>query len=122
MSIETDFRASLLAHAPLTALVVDRVSQDAAPDGTAYPLVIFATRRDSINDLAGTLVIDQASVAVQCWAEDGASAGAVADAVVGALASQVLAHGAIVIDRATSTDPELNLDAVFITVQWWGSP
>jgi hypothetical protein len=35
MSIETDVRAALLAHAPLTVLVVDRVSQDAAPDGTS---------------------------------------------------------------------------------------
>ena len=122
MSIETDFRTALLAHAPLTALIGDRVSQDAAPDGSLYPLVVFAVRRDTVNALDGTPLIDQASISVQCWGETGASAEAVADAVRGALADQVLPHGALQLDRATATDTELDLDAVILTVQWWGSP
>jgi len=122
VSIETDFRGALLAHGPLTALVSSRIAQDAAPDGTAYPLVLFGVRRDSTTALDGTLLVDQATIAVQCWAEDGASAAAVADAVRDALAPQLLVHGAIVLDRSTAADPELNLDAVFLTVQWWGSP
>lgn len=122
MSIETDVRAALLAHAPLTALVVDRVSQDAALDGSAYPLVLFSVRRDSINALDGTLLVDQATVAVQCWGENGASAEAVADAVRDAMATQLLSHGALQLDRSTATDPELDLDAVYLTFQWWGPP
>lgn len=122
MSIETDFRAALVAHGPLTALVVDRVSQDAAPDGTAYPLVLFSVRRDGVNALDGTLLVDQAAVAVQCWGESAASAAAVADAVRGAMDAQILPHGAVVLDRSTATDPELDLDAVFLTIQWWGAP
>lgn len=122
MSIETDFRTALLAHAPLTALVVDRVSQDAAPDGTSYPLVLFSVRRDSVNALDGTLLIDQATVAVQCWGDSAASAGAVADAVRDALAAVILSHGALLLDRSTATDVELDLDAVYLTFQWWGPP
>lgn len=122
MSIETDVRAALLAHAPLAALVVDRVSQDAAPDGTTYPLVLFSVRRDSVNALDGGLLIDQATVALQCWAETGASAEAVADAARDAMALQLLSHGVVLLDRSTATDAELELDAVYLTFQWWGSP
>lgn len=122
MSIETDFRDALLAHAPLTALVGDRVSQDAAPDGSLYPLVLFTVRRDSVNALDGALLIDQAAISVQCWGETGASAAATADAVRGALDAVLMQRGAIQLDRSTATDDELNLDAVFLSIQWWGPP
>lgn len=122
MSIETDFRDALLAHGPLTALVGTRIAQDAAPDGTAYPLVLFAVRRDATHALDGTLLVDQATVAVQCWAADASAAAAVADAVRGAMEAQTVPHGALVLDRSTATDTDLDLDAVFLSVQWWGAP
>ena len=120
MSVETEFRALLAAHAALTALVSTRIAQDAVPEGSAFPLVVFACRHDRTVGLDGTLLADACTLAVQCWGDTGASAAAVADAVVGAVATAAASKGAAVIDRATTFDPEMALDGVQLTVEWWG--
>lgn len=120
MSIETDVRGLLAGYSGLTALVGPRIAQDAVPDESAYPLVVYAVRRDRLTALDGTALLDQCSVAVQCWAETGVAAAAVADQVVAALGTAPLANAAIVIDRSTTFDPDMGLDGVLLTVQWWG--
>lgn len=120
MTIETDVRQLLAGYSGLTALVGARIAQDAVPDESAYPLVVFAVRRDQITALDGTPLLSQCAVSLQCWAENGVAAAAVADQVVAALATAPLSAGAIVIDRSTTFDPEMGLDGVLLTVQWWG--
>jgi hypothetical protein len=39
------------------------------PEGSVFPLVVFAANHDRINGLDGTMLVDSCSIAVQCWAD-----------------------------------------------------
>jgi len=119
MSIETDFRALLAGHTPLTALVSTRIALNAVPESSAFPLVVFAANHDRQNGLDGTLLYDAATLDVQCWAETAAAADAVADAVIAAVATAPVARSATVTSRATTFDPELGADGTTLSVIWW---
>ena len=119
MSIETEFRALLAGYAPLTALVATRIAQDAVPEGAAAPLVVFAGSHQRTLGLDNTLLADQCTLIVQCWGNTGAQAAQVADAVIAAVATATASAGAVVVDRATTFDPELGLDGQLLTVEWW---
>ncbi len=119
MSIETDFRATLLAHAPLASLVAARVALNALPDGAGLPAVVYGVAHNRTLGLDGTLLADQAAIAVQCWAETATEAQAVADAVIAAVATAPTDAGAVVTDRADTFDPELGIDGVQLTAEWW---
>lgn len=119
MSVETDFRATLAAHAPLVALVDDRIALNAVPEGQAAPLVVFACRHDRTLGLDNSLLADQCALDVQCWGTTAAQAALVADAVVDAVATAAADAGACVLTRATTHDPELGLDGEILTVEWW---
>lgn len=119
MSIETDFRAALLARSALVALVGDRVAQDALPEGTTYPAVVFSVVHDYQLGLGGAVLGDQASVVAQCWAETGAAAAQVAAEVIAALAAAPAESCATVLGYSTAFDAELGLDSVVLNVEWW---
>lgn len=119
MSIEADFRATLAAHAPLTALVGTRIALNAAPEGAVMPLVVFSSSHDRTLGLDNSLLADRAELAVQCWAETAAAAESVADAVTAAVATAPAASGACVTSRATAFDEETGLDGVALVVEWW---
>lgn len=119
MSAETDFRALLAGYAPLTAIVSTRIAQDTVPEGSTGAVVVFATRHDPITDLQGLTVADLVTITVQCWAETGVLASSVADAVTAAVATAPAARSALVLDRSTTFEPDLQLDGVLLTVQWW---
>lgn len=121
MSVETDFRAALAAHAPLVALVDTRIAQDSVPEGSDYPVVVFGVNHARILGLDNSLLSDQCAIAVQCWANTAADAAAVADAVIAAIAASASAitAGSVVTERATTADPELGMDGVLLSVEWW---
>lgn len=119
MSIETDFRALLAAHAPLAALVGNRIAQDAITEGATGALVVFSARHDPTLGLDNTVLADICTLAVQCWADTGAQAAAVAAAVKAAVATAPADTGACVLDESTTHDPEIGLDGVLLTVEWW---
>jgi hypothetical protein len=119
MSIETDFRATLAAHAPLVALVATRIALNAVPEGQAVPLVVYDCTHDRTLGLDNSLLADQATLQVQCWAATATQADEVADAVLAAVATAPAASGACVLSRASTHDPELGLDGVTLTVEWW---
>lgn len=118
MSSETDFRALLAAHAPLTALVGTRIALNAVPEQSALPLVVYAVSHTRTLGLDGSLLADQCSISVQCWADTGTQADAVADAVVAAVATAAVGQAAV-LDRSTTFDAEMGLDATEMTVEWW---
>ena len=120
MSIESDFRATLAAHAPLSALVAGRIALNAVPEGSGTPAVVYSVRHDRTLGLDGSLLADQASIAVQCWADTAAEAEAVADATVAAIGTAPAASGAVVLDRSGTFDAEAGLDGVVLSVEWWG--
>jgi hypothetical protein len=119
VSIESDFRATLAAHAPLTALVGNRIAQDATAEGVTGALVVFSARHDITLGLDNTVLADSCTLDVQCWAATGAQAAVVADAVIAALATAPPNAGVVAISRATTHDPDLGLDGVQLSVEWW---
>lgn len=114
MSAESDFRAALLAHAPLVSLVGQRVAQNAIEAGQPAPYVVFTATHDPQHGLGGVLLGDSVTIEAQCWGNTAVQAASVADAVAGAL----VAVDAPAIGRATGYDPELGFDAVILTVMW----
>jgi len=117
MSADADFRALLTGHAALTALVpAARIAQNAVGQGQSFPLVVFVGQQSRElllnNSAAGTDCTWQ----VQCYAETSAEAEEVADAVMGAVATN---DAYVVTDKAGGFDEELGIDAVSVTVQRW---
>lgn len=119
MSIETDFRAALAARTALTALVGDRIAQDAVPEGAVYPLVVYSVQHQPVLGLGTQPLGDQASVTVQVWGNTGAQAAQVADEVQLALAAANPAACATVLGRRTVFDEDLGLDGVVLDAEWW---
>jgi Protein of unknown function (DUF3168) len=119
MSIETDFRALLAGYAPLASLVGARIALNAVPEESPTPLVVFAATHDRILGLDNTLLADQCSLDVQCWAETATEAESVANAVIAAIGTAPADTGAVCIGRSTTFDPEMGLDAVVLSVEWW---
>lgn len=114
MSAETDFRALLIGNAGVTALVSTRVAQNAAPTSAALPLVAFTAQHNETRGLDGTLLDDEVSFEVQCWANTAVAADAVADAIEAAITGN-----RAVTARASGYSDELALDCTVLTVQWW---
>jgi hypothetical protein len=115
MSVETAFRALLVADAGVTALVAGRIAQNAVPQDAPRPYVVFAAQHQLDFGLDNTVHADAVTITAECWADTAAQADAVADAVQAAL----LAAGRVCTARATSYDPEVGADATVLTVEWW---
>lgn len=119
MSAETDFRALLVGHPGLAALVGTRVAEAAVPEGAAMPYVAFVSRHELTHNLTGEVMADQVQFTVQCWAESAAAAAAVAAQVLLAVGAADPARGAVVLSTETAYDAELRLDAAILNVEWW---
>lgn len=115
MSAETEFRALLVADAALTALVSTRIAQNGVPQGAVFPLVVFTASHNPTYGLDNTLLDDEVTFNVQCWAATALQADAVADAVDAALAGS----SGIVTERASAYDQDLGADCTVLTIQWW---
>lgn len=118
MSIEADFRARAVAHAPLAALVASRVALNAVPQGSALPIVAYTVRHDPQYTLDGTLAADVATVEAQCWGETSTQAEAVADALTAACVHVSSGSACTWLVRATGYDAELDLHACIVTFEW----
>ena len=115
MSAETEFRALLAADAALTALVSTRIAQNGVPQGAVFPLVVFAASHNPSYGLDNTLLDDEVTFSVQCWAATALQADSVADAVDASLAGSA----GIVTERASAHDEDMGADCTVLTVQWW---
>jgi hypothetical protein len=119
MSAETDFRALLVAHPGLAALVGTRVAENAVPEGAQLPFVAFTSRHELTHNLLGEVMADQCLFTVQCWARSSAEAAAVAAQVLLAVQAADPARGAVVLSTEGGYDSELRLDASILSVEWW---
>ncbi len=116
MSAETEFRAALLAHAPLLALVpAARIAQNAAADSNTTPNLVYGSARIPDFHLDNSVGATNVQFSVQCWADTAATASAVADAAVAAL----LAESVVCTSRSTTFDEELGLDGEELVFDWW---
>lgn len=119
MSAETDFRALLAGFAGLVALVGQRVSENAVPEGEPRPYVAFTSRHELTHNLLSEVMADQCTFTVQCWADNASQAAAVAEQVLLAVAEADPAHGAVVLSTDSAYDPAAGADAAILTVEWW---
>lgn len=115
MSAETDFIAALAAHAPLTALVAGRISQNTAAPDSALPYVVFTSQHNTEFGLANNVLANNVQFRIECWADDATEADAVADAVRAAL----LEAGVVCPSRTTGQDPDVGLQATVLVADWW---
>jgi len=119
VSAETDFRALLAAYPGLAALVGQRISENAVPQGTPLPYVAFTSRHEPTYNLLGTLMADRAEFTVQCWGENATQAAAVAAQVTLAVQAANPDRGAVVLSTDGAYDPQTQADASILTVEWW---
>lgn len=118
MSAETSLRALLAGHAAVAAITT-RIAINAIAGGAAPPYIVFTGAHDLSYGLDGTLLTDQVSFDVQCWADTAARAEQLADAVQVAIGTAPTAAGATVTGRTGGYDDETGLDAVILQVEWW---
>ena len=116
MSSENSLRGLLLADAAVAALVGQRIKADRAEAGTVIPFVVFArSSTDPIVTLEGVLLAERVFFEIECWAHDRAQADAIADACADAIRGQ----GQDVSNRSATSDPELDLQASILSVEWF---
>lgn len=121
MSAEGDYRAALLAHAPLVALVGQRVALHAVAEGQPLPVVVFTGAHEKQQMLRGA-ADTRVTFATECWARTAAEAVAVADAVEAAVLvfdTASTTTSATVLDRQDAFDSETLLEGVVLSVEWW---
>lgn len=113
MSAEADLLAILDAHAPLTAIVGASIYRDAMPEDGQFPCVVFArSGTDPVVTLDGLKHAEFVTLQINCNAESGGTASALADAVEGAL----LAGGEIPEARGGGYDPESGMHVYPLSV------
>lgn len=116
-----DFRAALLAHAPLVGLVGQGVAMHAVPANQALPYVVFTAATEADQVLAGA-ADEKTTFTVDCWAttaEGAADVGAAVVAAVEAFDAASTTTSATVLSQQGGYDAELGLDGVVLAVEWW---
>lgn len=121
MSAEATLRAELLAYAPLVALIGNRIAVDKVAQNTVRPFVVFTRpETETFTTLDGIEHARRIVFELQCWGDTRSSAEAVADTVEAALrASTREPNGIPIEDRAAAYDPDLDMEAVNLTIDWW---
>lgn len=117
MSAETEFRAALIAHAPLMALLGSdaRIAQNAVTPSIGTPCVVYGSTRIPdfhLDDSAGATNVQ---FTAQCWGETASIAADVADAAVAALR----AVSVVCTSRSTTFDEEIGIDGEELVFDWW---
>jgi hypothetical protein len=120
VSVESDICASLLAHAPLAALIGDLISPDKVLQDASRPFVIYTVQREPHHTIDNVLRSTLYTFTLQVWADTRASADTTADAVEAALAASALEGGGIPVDeRQTISESDLDLEGNEIVFTYW---
>jgi hypothetical protein len=111
VSIESDLVTSLLAHAPLSALIGQRLVPDKMKQAGTRPFVVYVVKRTPEYNLLNELQCTTCDFTLQAWGDDRESADAVTDALVAALAASTVEAGGIPYDeREVIADHDLDLE------------
>jgi hypothetical protein len=120
MSVESDWKASMLAHAPLAALIATRLAPDKVAQDAVRPYVVYIVEREPHYLLDGALASTRYTFKLQCWADTRDAAEAVADACEGALTASALEPGGIPIEaRGVMNEHDLDLEGTQIEFDIW---
>lgn len=116
MSLDTDLRAALAAYPAVTALVGSAIVSDRMEQGTPRPFIVFSrTDTQYTQGLDGTIFAERAVFDLQCWADTRASSNTVADAIT----TMLQADQRAILSRTSAYDPDLDLEATLLSVEWW---
>lgn len=114
MSAETMVFSALSSHAPLVALVSNRVYPDVLPEKAIYPAVVFSRERtDPIYSISNDYFGADVGLQIQCWGKTRTEADAVAVAVSDAL----VVAGIVPSGRSSGYDQETDLFASLIDIE-----
>lgn len=117
MSAESELRTVLAGYAPLLAQVpAARICVDAVPQGLTRPYIAFSKQggQDEVG-LDNTLLAAVSTIDIQCIGTDRTNAIAVRDLVRDALRAAGMPS-----DRnSAGYDPENDLEAEIVTVDWF---
>lgn len=117
MSAADDLRTTLLAHAPLVALVGQRVRQDMGAEKDAFPFVVFRQTADEPErGLDGSLHARREIFQVESWGETRAASATVHRLVEDALSAAGLWPTAADPD---ALDPDVGARAGVWNVEIW---
>lgn len=124
MSTPNEFRALLLAAPAVVALVGPRgVGLHEVPPGTPAPYIIFSATADPEPLLAGPEEGEpRTTLQCACWAPKAHQADALATAVEQACEAFDLTSTSAAVTvqhREPEYDPDLQLDCVVLTIEWW---
>lgn len=115
MSADTDLRAGLAGNAGIAALVGSRIVADRMEQGVARPFITYSTTSTEYqHTLDGSVMGARIVFDVQVWADTRLSAEAVANAVN----AYALANQRPVLSRSSGYDPELDLEASILSIEW----
>lgn len=113
MGAEDNLYSTLSGAAGVTALVSTRIYPDAFPEDCARPAVAFSRAgTDPIVTIGGTVLGQDVTMQIMCWADKRSEADAVADAVVTACA----AAGYSYTGRTSGYDEELGAHVATVDI------
>jgi hypothetical protein len=120
MSAETTLTATLLAYAPLTALVGSgssaRIYPDNVPQEKALPCVAYSrTATEHTYTIHGSVIAEKASIEVWCMASRRADAEQMCDQV----AAACKAAGYTLVGRRAELDTEAEVWGSVLNVEVW---
>lgn len=117
MSAETALRALLIASAPVTTLVGQRIASDRIEQGATRPFIVYTrTASDPLIAIDGTVYATNVAIDLQCWADTRLEAEAVADAVTAAIRAT---SPQLVSGRSGGYDADLDLEVASLSIEWW---
>lgn len=117
MAADTDLVALLKAAAGVTAIVgsgANAISPDAIPSDRPLPAIAYTLNVEPISTIHGTVLGEDVSFSIACWAEKRSQADALAIAVQTAL----VAAGRPWSARSNAYDDETGSYAATVTVDW----
>jgi hypothetical protein len=114
MSAETELYAALSGHAPLLAIVADRIHFDVLPEETDYPAVVFSRESTApILSTSGRSFGAEVLAKVSCWGKTRTEADAAAvEAEAALVAAELTPSG-----KVSGYDPETDLYATVLDVE-----
>jgi len=121
MAVDIDFRAALVAWAPLVAVVGAKVVENGIVEGQTPPYVVFTTDDQPHQTLGGDDAGGITTIQVECWSTSALLAAALSKHVKDALKASPVAVAACatVLSELTGFDPDLGLDAAILSIEWW---
>lgn len=123
MSIEATVYTALTGAAAVTAITSTRIYSHVAPEGTAYPLIVYnATAENPVTKMGSTREsgMRNKTIQIDCWTKTAADGVTLADAVRAAMYGMSTAS-AVRLSQTSTYDPQTLLFKTSIDFSVWAT-